>query len=118
MTDISKETLVNEIKNWIALDDEISKYRKIVRDLNAKKKNTSNNLVKTMKAKNVDCFEMNSGGALIYKQTKSKKPITSKVLNDVLYKLYNNQEKVESIIQDIQDSREEVIRETICRKKV
>jgi len=118
MAEFSKENLVSDIKTWIALDDEISKYRKIVRDLNNKKKNTTTKLIKTMKTTEVDCFDLNSGGSLMFNQTKSKKPVTAKLLNNVLLNIYKDQTQVDKILQEVQDNREEVVRETICRKKI
>lgn len=112
----NKENLVKDIKDWIQLDDEISKYRRMIKELNMQKKNTTINLVKTMKEKSIDCFEISSG-TLVYKQTKSKKAITSKLLFDTLKNIYKNDEQVESIIKQIQDNRPEVIKESITRKK-
>lgn len=116
-TNHEKELLISDIKKWILLDDEISKHRKLVKDLNNQKKNTTKNLLKTMKNKNIDCFETTSGGTLVYKQTKSKQPITHKFLKETLNKIYSNQQQVDNIVNAIQENRAEIVRDVLTRKK-
>ena len=48
----------------------------------------------------------------------SQKPVTAKLLNNVLLNIYKDQTQVDKILQEVQDNREEVVRETICRKKI
>ena len=67
-----KDILVKNIKDWVMIDDELNKMKKQIKEYNLQKKQITSKLVQTMKHKNIDCFEINSG-TLVYKQTKSKK---------------------------------------------
>ena len=112
----TKEQLVNNIKEWIKLDGEISKLRSEIKEKNNKKKTLTNDLVDVMKKNEIDCFDIN-GGALIYKKNKIKKPINGKTLLTALKTYYKEQPEVaEELNKHIMDSREEQIKETIKRK--
>ena len=112
----TKEQLVNNIKEWIKLDGEISKLRSEIKEKNNKKKTLTNDLVDVMKKNEIDCFDIN-GGALIYKKNKIKKPINGKTLLTALKTYYKEQPDVaEELNKHIMDSREEQIKETIKRK--
>ena len=73
----TKEHLVNNIKEWIKLDNEISDLKAQVKEKTNKKKGLTENLVTVMKTNKIDCFDIN-GGALVYKSNKVKKPINAK----------------------------------------
>jgi hypothetical protein len=74
------------------------------------------NLVTVMKTNSIDCFDINDG-ALVYKQTKSKKSITGKTLLAALQNYYKEQPNLaEDLTKHVLDSREEVVKETIKRK--
>jgi hypothetical protein len=75
----TKEQLINNIKEWIKLDTDITQLRRLIKEKNEKKKNLTDNLMSVMKNNEIDCFDIN-GGALIYKKTTIKKPICSKSL--------------------------------------
>ena len=85
----TKEQLVNNIKEWIKIDTEITQLKSDIKERNNKKKQLTENLVTVMKGNKIDCFDIN-GGAIVYKTNKIKKYIM--------------------------DSREEQIKETIKRK--
>jgi hypothetical protein len=69
-----------------------------------------------MKNNKIDCFDIN-GGALIYKTSKVKKPISSKTLLLALQNYYKDEPKVaEDITKYVLDNREEQIKELIKRK--
>ena len=112
----TKEQLVNNIKEWIKIDTEISELKAQIKDRNSKKKNLTENLVTVMKTNKIDCFDIN-GGALVYKTNKVKKPINGKTLLLALQNYYKADPKVaEDLTKHIMDSREEQIKETIKRK--
>lgn len=112
----TKEQLVNNIKEWIKIDGEISKLRAEIKERNNKKKLLTNDLVNVMKNNAIDCFDIN-GGALVYKKSKVKKPINGKTLLTVLQNYYKEQPNIaEDLTKHIMDSREEQIKETIRRK--
>ena len=112
----TKEQLVNNIKEWIKIDTEITDLKTQIKDRNNKKKSLTQDLVTVMKTNKIDCFDIN-GGALVYKTSKSKKPINGKSLLIALQNYYKTDAKVaEDIAKHIMDSREEQIKETIKRK--
>jgi hypothetical protein len=112
----TKEQLVNNIKEWIKIDTEISQLRQEIKERNNKKKTMTENLVSVMKTNNIDCFDINDG-SLIYKKNKVKKPINSKTLLSSLQNYYKDNLKVaEDLTKYILDNREEQIKELIKRK--
>ena len=112
----TKEQLVNNIKEWIKIDTEISQLKSDIKERNNKKKTLTESLVTTMKNNEIDCFDIN-GGALVYKKNKIKKPINGKSLLFVLTNFYKNDSKMaEDITKYVLDNREEQIKETIKRK--
>jgi len=112
----TKEQLVNNIKEWIKIDTEINEFKTQIKDRNNKKKSLTQDLVTVMKTNKIDCFDIN-GGALVYKTSKSKKPINGKTLLSALQNYYKTDPTVaEEIVKHVMDSREEQIKETIKRK--
>jgi hypothetical protein len=65
----TKEQLVNNIKEWIKMDAEISELKAQIKDRTNKKKTLTENLVSVMKTNKIDCFDIN-GGSLVYKKNK------------------------------------------------
>ena len=110
-----KEQLVNNIREWVRIDNEISQLRQEIKERNNKKKNMTENLVNVMKTNNIDCFDINEG-SLIYKKSTVKKPINSKTLLSSLQNYYKDQNVAEDLTKYIMDNREEKIKETIKRK--
>jgi hypothetical protein len=111
-----KEQLVSNIKEWIKIDNEISKLKSEIKERTNKKKNLTENLVTVMKTNNIDCFDIN-GGSLVYKKNKVKKPISGKTLLAALQNYYKNDINIaEEITKHVMDSREEQVKETIKRK--
>ena len=112
----TKEQLVNNIKEWIKMDNEIAQLKAEIKERTNKKKTLTENLVSVMKTNSIDCFDIN-GGALVYKKNKVKKPLSGKTLLFALQNYYKNDVKIaEEITKHVMDSREEQIKETIRRK--
>ena len=112
----TKEQLINNIKEWIRIDKEITDLKSQIKDRNNKKKTLTENLVTVMKTNKIDCFDIN-GGTLVYKTNKSKKPINAKTLLSALQNYYKTDPKVaEDIAKHVMNSREENVKETIKLK--
>ncbi len=112
----TKEQLVNNIREWIKIDNEISQLKADIKDRNNKKKTLTENLVTVMKTNSIDCFDI-QGGALIFKKNKVKKPITGKTLLLSLQNYYKTEPQMaEDIAKYVLENREEQIKETIKRK--
>ena len=112
----AKEQLINNIKEWIKIDGEISQLKTEIKEKNNNKKLLTEKLVSVMKTNSIDCFDIN-GGSLVYKQNKVKKPINGKTLLAALKSYYKDESQIaENITKHILDNREEQIKETIKRK--
>ena len=112
----TKELLVQNIKEWIKIDNEIVQLKTEIKERNNKKKSLTEGLVNVMKTNQIDCFDINDG-ELVYKKNKIKKPINGKTLLSALQNYYKNEPKIaEELAKHIMDSREEQIKETIKRK--
>ena len=112
----TKEQLVTNIKEWIKMDTEISQLKKDIKERNDKKKALTDDLMKVMKSNAIDTFEVNNG-SLVFKKSKSKKPISGKTLLAAIQTFYKEDSKTaEDLTKHILDSREEQTKETIKRK--
>ena len=112
----TKEQLVNNIKEWIKIDNEISQLKNEIKVRNNKKKTLTESLVTVMKTNQIDCFDIN-GGALVYKKNTVKKPISAKTLLAALQEYYKDDTKVaEDLTKFVLDNREEQVKESIRRK--
>ena len=112
----TKEELIHSIKEWIRLDNEITRMNKDVKELKIKQKNITQTLVSVMKTNSLDCFDIN-GGRILYKKSKIKKPINAKMLISTLKNYYaDNPSIAEDVTKFVLSNREDVIKETIRRK--
>jgi len=111
-----KEQLIITIREWVRLDNEIRKLQKEQLNRKNEKKNLSTSLLQTMKNNNIDCFDINDG-QLVYSKTSVKKPITKKILLELLARYYQGDLLKATDVNDfILNSREDIIKETIVRK--
>jgi len=112
----TKEQLINTIKEWVKLDNDI---RTLQRELGIRKKEKqkiSERLISVMKQHEIDQFDMTDGN-IKYSNKKVKKPITKKILLNILSKFYNGDDtKATELNEYILSNREEIIKETITRK--
>jgi phage gpG-like protein len=110
------DPFLSDIKEWIKTDNEIVKLKTELKEKTNKKKQLTETLVHVMKNNSIDCFDIN-GGALVYKQKKTKKTISGKFLLSQLEEYYKEQpELAKEITKKVLDNREEVIKEEIKRK--
>jgi len=112
----TKEELIANIREWIKTDNEIIKLSNEVKEKKKKMKGLNDSLINIMKGNNIDCFDIN-GGALIYKQKKTVKPISRKFLLSELQKYYKEQpEMALNVANHLLDNREVSIKDEIKRK--
>lgn len=112
----TKEELIHIIKEWIRLDNDISKLTKELKEAKQKQKLITQSLLNVMKDNSLDCFDIN-GGRILYKKSKVIKPINSKTLNSTLQHYFtDNPTQAESVAKFILDNRENTFKETIRRK--
>ena len=111
----TKDQLVNHIKEWLSIDEEIKLLKKEIKSRQDRKKNLTNDLVEVMESNEIDAFDINNG-KLIYTKRKTKQAISKKLLLSSLQDIFENPEEVQKITEHILDSRGEKIKEIIRRK--
>ena len=115
-TNLKKDDLIVYIKEWIKIDNDIINLKTQVKQKNTKKKELTESLVNVMKSNNIDCFDIN-GGALIYKQKKSKRTISGKFLLSQLEEYYKDQpELAKELTKKVLENRVNVVKDEITRK--
>ena len=113
----TKAELVNRIKEWIQIDNEITKLQKQIKEYREGKKQLTSSLVDVMKNNEIDCFDINDG-KLIYSKSKCKKPINKKTLLEAIQLYFKDNDKMAlDLSEHILNSREETVKESIRRKK-
>jgi len=112
----TKDELIANIKEWIKIDSDIAKLKLDIKEKTTKKKVITETLVNVMKNNSIDCFDIN-GGALIYKQKKTKRTISGKFLLTQLEEYYKDQPEIaKEITKKVLENRLEVIKDEIKRK--
>ena len=112
---INKAEIIESIKEWMRIDNEIRNLNKEIRDRKTQQTNISKRLMTTMKDNNIDEFNVKEG-KLIYSKKQVKKPITKKYLTDVLLKYYDgNAEQATELNSFIDENREATTKESIRR---
>jgi len=114
---MDKEKLLNNVKGWIELDDEIKTLNRTLKEKRKLKKEITEALVTTMKGHEIDCFDLSGGSKLIYTKSKGKKALSKKHLLNALSQFFKgNAEEAKSLSKFILDTREDNIKENIRRK--
>ncbi len=112
---INKAEIIESIKEWMRIDNEIRNLNKEVRDRKTLQTNISKRLMTTMKDNNIDEFNVKEG-KLVYSKKQVKKPITKKYLTDVLLKYYDGDaEQATELNSFIDENREATTKESIRR---
>ena len=105
----NKQQLVNNIREWVKLDNEIRSLRKEQEQRKKKQKSLNETLIEIMKNSEIDCIDIKDG-QICYNRKNVKKPITKKYLLDILAKYFEGDiEKAENANEFILNNREEVI---------
>ena len=115
MADIQNR-LIQTVKEWVRLDNEIRQLQSEISIRRQDKKLLNNTLMDTMKSNNIDCFDLNDG-QICYTKKNVKKPINNKILLDILTKYCKGDLVQASEINDyIKENRSEITKENITRK--
>lgn len=111
----TKAQLVQYIKSWIEVDNEMRKLQKDMKTLKDNKKTLTDALVNVMKSNEIDVFDINDG-KLVYAKTKVKAPINQTTLFAALMQHYKDEDAAKKLSEFIMDSRQIKIKESIRRK--
>jgi hypothetical protein len=113
---LNKDELIQVVKEWIKIDNELTKLKSEVKLRNDKRKKITEKIVNHMRYNTIDGISIQNG-SLVYKQRKSKKPITAKYLLTQLEKFYSDKPEVaKDVTKHLLDNREQVVKEEIIRK--
>ena len=116
--DNTRNILVDNIKAWVKIDNEIQSLQKQIKDRRTKKKQLTNVLVEIMKKNNVDGIDMKNE-KLLLKKTTTKTPLSKKHLFHSLLQYFDNdQEAAKKLALFIMNTRAEKINENIKRKNI
>jgi len=109
----TKEQLVNAIKKWIKIDNDIKKLQKELNSRKKEKSGLSNDLMEVMKKNEIENINI-SNGKLVYTKKNVKKPLTQKLLTELLTNYYKGDVlKASDVNNFILENREEIIKENI-----
>ena len=111
----TKDQLVQHIKEWIGVDEEIKSLQKEIKQRKEKQKDLTKELMEVMKSNEIECFDLNDG-KLVYTKSKTKQTINKKYLMSTLVKCLEDPKDVEKVTEFILENREEKVRESIRRK--
>ena len=112
----SQQELLENVKTWLNIDNEIRALQKEIRERRKLKKDLTKSLVGIMKTQDIDALNV-PDGQLIYNKTKTKAALSKKHLLTSLSQFFkNDQRMVAELTKYIMESREEKEKENIKRK--
>tara|TARA_B100000795_G_C22786546_1_gene434887 strand:- start:193 stop:549 length:357 start_codon:yes stop_codon:yes gene_type:complete len=112
----TKVELVQYVKSWLTIENEIKDLQRIIREKRKEKKGLTGNLVEIMKENEIDCFDI-TGGKLVYTQNKIKQSLSKKhLLNSLMTYFKQDSSVAKEITTFILESRETKIKENIRHK--
>jgi len=115
-TTSDNDALKRQIREWIALDNDLRRVKKELRQRTLDKERMTAGLIDSMKRKNIDMVNL-ADGHLRYESRKVKKPVTQKMLLNLLATYFDgNAEEANKVSTFILDHREETVKETLVRK--
>lgn len=114
---MDKEKLVEHIREWIQIDNELKELRNAAKERRLRKKELTTSLVDIMKVNDIDCFDVN-GGKLLYSQRTIKSPINKKTLLTALQNYYKDDiSKASELSTFILNNRDVKVKEMIRHKE-
>ena len=113
----TKDELVNNIKEWIKVDNEMKLLQKEMKQRRELKKELTETLVNTMKTNDIDCFDM-SNGKILYTKNKVRAPLSKKHLLESLEKYFSEVPSIDSseIATFVMENREIKFKDNIRHK--
>jgi hypothetical protein len=113
---MEKEQLVQIVKSWVKIDNEMRELQKQQNLRKIEKKRITSRIMEIMKQNEIYGIDIKDG-QIIYKQKSSKQAITKKVLLSLLGTFFEGDIiKAEEINTYIMANREERVTECIVRK--
>lgn len=112
----TKEDLIQSIKEWVRLDNEIRSLHTEITTRKKEKNQITDKLIKVMKATGLDAVDIKDG-QICYTKKNVKKPVTQKFLLELLGKYFQGDiVKASELNNFINENRVEETTEKIVRK--
>jgi len=112
----TKAQLISAVREWVRIDNEMCELQKQIAERRKEKKQISTQLLEVMKTMEIYVFDLKDG-QLMYKKTKTKKPISKASLIKSLSNYFDgNLEKATEVGSFILENREEVVKESVVKK--
>ena len=112
----SKDILIDIVKKWVLLDNQINQLNKSLKQLKNDKKMVNQEMIEVMKQNDIDIFDLKDGQIQYKKETK-RVALSQKRLLLILSKHPQlGEEQAISLNEYVYQNREEIIKESIVRK--
>jgi len=112
----NKNKLIEIVRKWITIDNQLSKLNQMTKQLRVEKKNLNLEMIQVMKTNEIDIFDLKDG-QIRYKQEKIKEPLNQKRLLSILSKHPKLEEtQINELSDFIFQNRNQIVKETIIRK--
>ena len=116
MSQETKQALLENVKSWLTIDNEIRALQKEIKERRKMKKQLTTDLMSTMKSNDIDALNV-PDGELIYNKTKTKAPLSKKHLLSSLTQYFKgDQRMIDELSKFIMETRAEKEKESIRRK--
>ena len=116
MSQETQKALLENVKSWLTIDNEIRALQKEIKERRKLKKQLTTDLMSTMKNNDIDALNV-PDGELIYSKSKTKAPLSKKHLLSSLTQYFKgDQRMIDELSKFIMESRLEKEKESIRRK--
>ena len=113
---MSNQELLENVKTWLDIDNQIRTLQKEIRDRRKLKKELTQSLVGIMKTQDIDALNV-PDGQLVYNKTKTKSALSKKHLITSLAQYFKNDRRMaDELTKFIMDSRQEKEKENLKKK--
>lgn len=114
----SNHDIINQIRNWMTIENRISELSKELRELRKHKKEINTQLLSVMKNNEIDCFDCKSG-QIMYTKNNVKKAINKSYLQEIIIKYFGTENigTANELCDFILNNRQIETRENIKFKK-
>ena len=116
MSQETQNALLENVKSWLTIDNEIRALQKEIKERRKMKKQLTTELMTTMKTNDIDALNV-PDGELIYNKTKTKAPLSKKHLLSSLSQYFKGDKRmIDELSKFIMETRAEKEKESIRRK--
>lgn len=114
--DSNKRELVDIVKKWVIIDNQLNQINKTAKQLKIDKKKINMEMMEIMKQNDIDIFDLKDGQIQYKKETK-RVALSQKRLLMILSKHPQlGEEQAMALNEYVYENREEVVKESIVRK--